>query len=159
MKKTYFLFLTLFLLSFTAVAQFPFPCPPCTPPGASGTIHFAYDNAGNQIKRSFAISKSANQIAEVAETFVEEKQEEISLLEYYPNPVENNLTITWAKSINSNVTSVFVFNMSGKLIKNFSPSQKGQELILSFHDVATGVYIINITFSNGKQDSFKILKK
>ncbi|MCF6349286.1 MAG: T9SS type A sorting domain-containing protein [Flavobacteriaceae bacterium] len=166
MKKIYFLFLTSFLLSFTAVAQgipCPFPTPgACNPPGASGTIHFSYDNAGNHIKRSFATSKSANQIAEVTETLVEEleeKQEDISLLDYYPNPIENELTITWAKSINTHVTSVFVFNISGKLVKSFNPSQKSQELNLPFQNIASGLYIIKVLFNDGKQDVFKVIKK
>ncbi|MCF6348070.1 MAG: T9SS type A sorting domain-containing protein [Flavobacteriaceae bacterium] len=167
MKKIYFLFLTSFLLSFTAVAQ-GIPCPgggspPCNPPNPSGeTISFAYDNAGNQIKRYFATPKSANQIAEVTETLVEEleeKQEDISLLDYYPNPIENELTITWAKSINSYVSSIQIYSLNSKLIKNFNPSKNTQKYRMPFQNIAGGVYIIKVLFNDGKQDVFKVIKK
>ncbi len=125
------------------------------------TIYFNHDTAGNQIKRYFDSSKSSK-LEVVVENEAEEIEEEIknnSQLSYYPNPIENELTITWTKSINSTINVIQIFNTNGKLIKNYNPSKNKREVTLPFQNIASGVYIIHVMFSNGKQDSFKIIKK
>ncbi len=129
------------------------------PPSSSGTIHFDFDNAGNQIKRYFPYNKSSKQEVIAATAIQEINEENKSELSYFPNPIEAELTISWVKSKNTYINSIQVFNINGKLIRSFNPSKSNQELSLPFQNIASGVYIIKALFNNGKQDSFKVIKK
>jgi len=164
--KTKLLLLSLFLLFFTnLVAQqdsLLIAGPGdggITPPSNYGTIHFNFDNAGNQIKRSFIQNKSTKQKNDVEEVIEEIDEENKSELSYYPNPIKDELTISWVKSKNTYINAIEIFNISGKLIKSFNPSENNQELSLPFQNIASGVYIIKALFNNGKQDSFKVIKE
>ncbi|HBK71344.1 MAG TPA: hypothetical protein DDZ39_06785 [Flavobacteriaceae bacterium] len=122
-------------------------------------LHFNYDQSGNQIKRSFIQNKTSKQKTNI-EIAIEEINEEIkSELSYFPNPIKDELTISWSKSKNTYINSVQVFNSNGKLIKNFNLAKNNQELSLPFQNIASGVYIIKAVFNNGKQDSFKVIKE
>jgi len=130
------------------------------PPSTSGTIYFTFDNSGNQIKRSYNYGEYSKQEVITTKVSTEENIEENkSELTYFPNPIENELTITWAKSKSTTISSILVFSVNGKLVKTFNPSKNSRELILPFYDVAIGVYIIQVAFNNGKQNSFKIIKQ
>lgn len=151
-------FLSIFITS--VFAQVTPPGGHVPPPSTSGTVHFSYDTAGNQIKRSFSVAKSAVEKEVVAENEIEDDEtlEKTSLLEYFPNPVENELTLTWAKSINTNVKSIQIYSLDSKMIKNFSTTKNSQEHRMSLGHLAVGIYIVKVSFDNGKQESFKIIK-
>lgn len=133
-----------------------------TPPPNNGyKIIFNYDTSGNQVKRYLDNTYSSKQNITAKDTAksIEEKQEVISQLTYYPNPIKNELTISWSKSINSSVNTVNVFTMDSKLVKQLNASKNNQELKIPFQDVSSGIYIIKVLFTNGKQDSFKVIKE
>ncbi len=128
-------------------------------PSNYGTVYFNFDNAGNQIKRSFIGNKTSNEKTVTTVSKEDDIKEVKSELDYYPNPIKDELAITWAKSKNTYINAIEVFDVSGKLIKSFNPSKNNQELHLPFQDIASGVYIIKALFNNGKQDSFKVIKE
>ena len=45
------------------------------------------------------------------------------------------------------------------MIKNFSTTKNTQEHRMSLGNLASGVYVVKVSFDNGNQDSFKIIKK
>lgn len=68
----------------------------------------------------------------------------------YPNPFKNVIIISEIKDINS----IFVNDVSGKLIKKFNPAK---EINLSF--LKEGLYFINIQMNDGNIKTFKSIKK
>ncbi len=157
MKNFHLLLLVSFLLS----------SPNLFAQGSSNqTIHFAYDNAGNQIQRFFPVIVAKSTEVNEEEVVVQDvtdadisQDKNLHLLEYYPNPVENSLTISWQKSINATVSSLQVYSMDYKLMGSFKPNKNLQEYTIPFNRYANGIYIIKVLFTNGKQDAFKIIKK
>lgn len=72
-------------------------------------------------------------------------------LNLFPNPVQNSFTIT---SIDE-IVSVDVFNFNGQLIENKKTSSNSLEYDIS--NFASGIYIVKVTFSNGKNAIQKIV--
>jgi len=161
MKNLLILLSLYFLFSTNLIAQPPGGGDgPGSPFPSSGyLIHFSYDTAGNQIKRFYDPTNYTKQevVAEIEAEEIDKKSK--SKLSFYPNPIENELTITWSKSENSSVRTVQVYSINSKLVRSFTSKNNSQELKLPLHNIASGMYIVKVLFSNGKEDSFKIIKK
>ncbi|GEM_PF-729700 len=156
------IFFSFFVINIVAQSPQGVPGDHNPPPTTPIELHFNYDQAGNQIKRysPYSNSKSSIQNEVVTENVIEEeKLKDESLLEYFPNPVENELTIAWVKSINTDVKAIQIYSLDSKMIKNFSTTKNIQEHRMSLGHLANGVYIVKVFFDNGKQDTFKIIKK
>ena len=77
---------------------------------------------------------------------------DIKSLKYYPNPVVDILTISY----NSEITSVQVYDISGRQIRNMKPNSNIVTVDLS--DLATSVYVVRV-FANDASSEFKVVKK
>ncbi|MBO6212840.1 T9SS type A sorting domain-containing protein, partial [Algoriella sp.] len=73
-------------------------------------------------------------------------------INFYPNPVNDLLTIQHAKKI----TSIEIFNLAGLKVKS-SLINTNKETI-SLANLPSGVYIVNAIIE-GKNQTFKIVKK
>jgi hypothetical protein len=73
------------------------------------------------------------------------------IVELYPNPVSNVLTIQSQQSIED----VSVLNTSGQMVKQFSQTQNNQ---YSFTDLPNGTYIVRITLANKGIAVYRIVK-
>ncbi len=71
---------------------------------------------------------------------------------YYPNPVENNLTLSAANEIQS----VGVFNLLGQEVMTLTPNATTPNLDLG--NLQTGTYLMKVTIDNNEK-TFRILKK
>lgn len=112
-------------------------------------INNGYPNAGMWIPVSgmngvFFISGQCNQMGT--------DEVKSSDLTYYPNPVENILSLKTVKKIES----VEVFGMAGQKVL-VKPDLKNQQVDLS--SLAPGIYIVYVQVENGKKEAFKIIKK
>ena len=165
MKKKLLSFCLFFFVAIIIVAQQDIAGPGgpgiIPPPNSPIELHFNYDQSGNQIKRYSPYSKSAVQKEIVTENVIEEdeKLKDQNLLEYFPNPVENELTITWVKSIGIDVKSIQIYSLDSRIVENFSIAKNTQEYRILLGHLANGVYIVKVLFDNGKQISFKVIKK
>jgi len=73
---------------------------------------------------------------------------------YYPNPVKDILNLISEKD----VTSVSVYNIEGKLVRNFTGlNQSKVQLDLSI--LITGTYVVKASTKDGKTKTFKVIKK
>jgi len=72
-------------------------------------------------------------------------------LEYYPNPVVNNLNLSYSKDIDS----VTIYNLLGQKIKFIQPNTTFVQIDMS--TLPEGTYILQIE-SNGKQKVIKVSK-
>jgi hypothetical protein len=89
----------------------------------------------------------------VTVTVVLEKESfDIKSLKFYPNPVIDILTISYS----SEITSVQVYDISGRQIRNMSPNSNLVTVDLS--DLATSVYVVKV-FANDASSEFKVVKK
>lgn len=74
-------------------------------------------------------------------------------LQYYPNPVVDNLTV---KMNGDTIEDVTVYNFAGSVVK--SERSKTKTAIIDMSNLSSGVYIVNVkTASNVK--SFKVIKQ
>ncbi|MEL6843641.1 MAG: T9SS type A sorting domain-containing protein, partial [Bacteroidota bacterium] len=73
-------------------------------------------------------------------------------LNYYPNPVQQNLTISAAR----NIEAVTVFNSVGQMLKQESTNAQRVELDLS--DLAPGVYLLRTQIGE-KVGTFRVIKE
>lgn len=69
----------------------------------------------------------------------------------YPNPFTDIITI----SGDIQLQSVVVYDLSGKMIKEF----KGAEKTISLHSLISGVYMVKLNMKNGSSKTIKAIKK
>lgn len=74
-------------------------------------------------------------------------------LAFYPNPVQNELVINVASK-----SSVSIINHLGQEVKALQLA-KDNSLTLSLEDLASGVYVVNVTLNSGEIVSEKIIKE
>jgi len=134
---------------------------------AQQKIAFTYDAAGNQIRRELCLSgcdplaKPEKEIKEI-EALVDEdllkfsKQDRIS---YYPNPVREELYLKWELTNDTAVSSIEVINMNGQILKKMSNLQQLTTQNLAFVEYPSGIYLVVLNYSNGKQETIKIIKQ
>lgn len=133
---------------------------------AQQKLTFSYDTAGNQITRTLCLSgcsaaKPAKEIKEI-EALVEEdllKFSEEDVISYYPNPVREELYLTWQITDENYVASIQVFSMTGQLLKQYQANSKTNNQNIPFQDYPSGVYAVLLNYNNGEEKSIKIIKK
>lgn len=130
------------------------------------TIRFEYDTAGNQIKRSICgtckiDTGKKEQIKEIT-ALVEEDLQKFSpedSFSYYPNPVREELYLKWELANDNYIKSLQIYNFNGQLLKSFSQSNSNNSQTISFQSYPSGIYLIDLHYSNGEQKTIKIIKK
>lgn len=131
---------------------------------AQQKLTFSYDDAGNQIIRELCLSctsKPAKEIKEI-EALVEEdmlKFSEGDAISYYPNPVKEELYLTWQQTEVSHITSIQIFSITGQLFKQYLTNSKTNNQNIPFQSYPSGVYAILLNYSNGEEKSIKIIKQ
>ncbi len=160
MNKTLFRFFTtsLLLLSTGVFAQ---------------QLNFSYDEAGNQTKREWVCINCPlprNAVASSSETSIPVKVE-MKLADTAkrtvvkrtiiasPNPLLENLNVNWETESGISVKSISVFAINGMRTHEVKPSPNQNGVTLPFQQLATGMYILYITFSDQRKESIKVIKK
>ncbi|MHC1705795.1 MAG: T9SS type A sorting domain-containing protein [Tenuifilaceae bacterium] len=72
---------------------------------------------------------------------------------YYPNPVNDNLTI----HCSSRITKIRVFSIIGNLLESSTPNS--QSVTIPFSSKKSGVYIIEVIEANGAKSNLKVIKQ
>ena len=75
-------------------------------------------------------------------------------ISYYPNPVKDILNLVSDK----NVTSVSVYSIKGKLVKNFANLDEAK-VQLNLSKLTAGMYVVKATTKDNKTKTFKVIKK
>jgi hypothetical protein len=136
--------------------------------GQAQEISFDYDAAGNQIKREWICfgclpfqptSVTANKTDQIAATkpdFFNPDQKVIA----YPNPLTETLNIKW-EPLRKYITAIEVYSMTG--VNFFKKSYKYEEAefheAIQFTKMTAGMYVVKVTFSDGKQELIKVVKQ
>ena len=131
----------------------------------SDKIKFTYDAAGNQTKREICFCDKTSEPTKdlkdlVAEDFtpLDESltQDQVS---YYPNPVQEELHIKWELINDRKVIAIMVFMTNGQMVQTYTNTNTVQLQTIAFGNLPTGVYLIMMQYSDGKEKTFKIIKK
>jgi hypothetical protein len=145
-------YITLLVLGFSLLSK------------AQTKIKFSYDDAGNQISRILCINCTSKSVKEVKEikAIVEDDLEKFSkedVISYYPNPVKEELYLQWELAQDNYVKFVQVYSMTGQVLRNYQTNETTKNLIISFQNFPSGVYIVLLSYKAGEDKSIKIVKQ
>lgn len=147
-------YLLLLFLGFTFFAQ------------AQDQIVFEYDNAGNQTKRFLCLSlnctatskiKAPKEITAIVEEDLQKFTTE-DVISYYPNPVKEELYLKWELVIDKKVTSIYLYALTGQVLKTYNNLEKTNALNIPFFNYPTGTYLVVLVYNDGEQKTIKIIK-
>lgn len=127
----------------------------------NGRIFFQYDLAGNQIVRSFCGSckfSDKNDISEIEDKeYIKSYSEDF--ISYYPNPVKDELYVKWNNIDDNYVINFEIYNSLGSLILKKEINKEQNKITINLNNSSSG-YLVGILFySNGRKESFKIIKE
>lgn len=80
------------------------------------------------------------------------EQQDFEAFKYYPNPVENTLTI----EAGTPISNINVYNMLGQQVQAIAPNNL--KSTIDMNDLNDGVYFVTVTINNS-QKTFKVIKK
>ncbi len=80
------------------------------------------------------------------------KENKLSDLKFYPNPVKNILYFEDFQEINE----IHIYNITGKIVKSYCKISNG---VFNVSELPTGLYILTIRYMNGKTKSTRIIKE
>lgn len=130
---------------------------------AQNKIQFSYDSSGNQLQRELVCinCKTTNNVKNLREIRKEDLiQSEVSdQISYYPNPVQQELYLSWELVNNNSVSSIRLYSLTGHLLQSFQNKDKSNQQTILFQSYPRGVYTVVLIYSNGEQKSIKIIKQ
>jgi len=125
-------------------------------PPVGPKLEYSYDMSGNCTGRNVIILQSSAKVSseqqEPAITFFEDKQVNVKI---YPNPTQGYLKVEIPDFTGNEYIMMSLYDMSGKLYKNFKVKESNVELDMSGY--STGTYILRMN-RNGKYSSWRIIK-
>ena len=105
---------------------------------------------------SYAVQVTKNGCSEMSACFdvatLSGNSFDLAKLSYYPNPVIDVLTISYTNEI----TSVQVYDISGRLVRDMKPNSN--EVTVDLSDLAASVYVVKV-FADTTSGEFKVVKK
>lgn len=87
------------------------------------------------------------------------KKNNITLVNVFPNPFENELSITYSLPLNTQNPVLVIHYINGQKMKTNSIDKTANEMKIDTIDLNRGVYIIKIEDGNNNSNSLKIVKK
>lgn len=133
-------------------------------------IKFDYDAGGNQSKRYICINCASRMPQESMavqdstaisglETKMLTKNDPISELSYYPNPVLEELYIKWKNEADNYVSEIEVYSLNGQFLRTINGLQDKESATIAFSSYPQGYYNVVLVYNNGNKKNLKIVKK
>ena len=114
-------------------------------------LYLEYDTAGNQIVSDLVCINCPE--VEIAEKYL------LDEVRYYPNPVQQQLILSWKPTDDDRVSAVRVYSLSGKALNTYDVLNQDTTLSLPFGRLPSGMYLVEVVSSNGQKKTLKILKQ
>jgi hypothetical protein len=109
--------------------------------------------SGNTYYAVSVVGTCRSSALEVTITVVlDTKSFDIKALKYYPNPVLDKFTVSYSQ----NITSVEVYDLSGRIVKQNKVNST--ETTIDMSELAASVYVVKV-FTENQSGEFKIIKK
>ena len=126
---------------------------------AQKRIKFDYDTTGNQVERVICSNCGARISNEnpKEEDFI--KNEISSSIDYYPNPVKEELYLKWTNKLDANIEAIELSSISGQLLKKSTEMQDKKNTSITFSEYPQGMYVLVFIYTNGERESIKIVKQ
>lgn len=126
---------------------------------AQKRIQFQYDVMGNQIERVICSNCSSRAPIDKPkeEDFI--KNEISADIQYYPNPVKEDLYLKWTNKTDANIESIELHNVTGQILLKEAQEKNKSETIFNFSQYPQGMYLLVFIYTNGEIESIKILKQ
>jgi hypothetical protein len=137
-------------------------------------LQFEYDAAGNQIKRdwvcigcstfpvSLASRDNSSEMATIPDAKKNTASTQRSLLAY-PNPLTEILNVKWKYADKYHVNKIEVFSVGGiTFFKQDYTNDIDQPILqvaIPFQRQLPGMYVLRVSYSDGKQETIKVIKK
>lgn len=127
-------------------------------------IIFTYDDAGNQTIRELCINctnANARYISNPKDLHKSDLvlSEVSNLISYYPNPVREELYLSWELANNNAVASIQIYDLNSRLLRTFQGLETQNIETIPFINYPAGNYLVMLVYSNGEQKTIKIVKK
>ncbi|PJJ80284.1 T9SS type A sorting domain-containing protein [Mucilaginibacter auburnensis] len=135
-------------------------------------LKFDYDAAGNQTKREWicinctqltttatAVTSKSDFVAEKPKSNSPIKDPELKLIAY-PNPLTETLNIKF-DPLKRFITSIEVYSMVGVSFfkKSYRYVEEEFHEMIPFTQMTPGMYVVKVSFSDGKQELLKVVKQ
>ena len=129
-----------------------------------GKIRFNYDEAGNQTSRfyilisnrtSSAINATAKKINDI-DLYTSDISEKIK---YFPNPVKEELFVQWTNDAEKSVEKVILYNSAGQQLQAFKMTFSENTSTISFKDLPSGFFSVELFYTNGELKNLKVIKQ
>lgn len=153
MKLTLTLLGVLCLFEFTAQAQ---------------KVIFSYDAAGNQQSRTWICVNcrpATGSKPEVTEIVLESVKKDDGTkiakrkIIASPNPLVETLNLDWETEEGISIKNVKVYTIQGSRVHEISPTSQQKNASMQFQHLPVGTYILDITFSDKRKETIKVIKK
>ena len=133
---------------------------------AQNRIKFNYDSAGNQEQRYLCINcstaRTANDTVVKGEDLISEeeikKENLISQVKYFPNPVLEELKVSWTNETQNKLQNIEIYTLNGQLIKTYPLNLTQESIKIPFGNYSDGYYNLVLNYSNGTRKTLKIVK-
>ncbi len=133
---------------------------------AQDKIVIEYDTAGNQTKRFLCLSSnctitSKTKIPKELATLQEKDLQKFFLedvISFYPNPIKEELYLKWELVPDKTVLSIYLYTMSGQILKTYNDFKKSNTLNIPFSEYPIGTYLVVLVYNDGEQKTIKIAK-
>ena len=80
------------------------------------------------------------------------------VISYYPNPVKEELYLKWELIEGKTVASVYLYDLNGRVLKNYNHLEKTNNLNIPFFNYPAGTYLVVMVYNDGEQKTIKIVK-
>lgn len=124
---------------------------------AQDKIIFNYDMAGNQALREICLNCTSKSSVKSVRDLKKDDLQQIDQISYYPNPVSEQLYLTWELVPDKKIVQIQLFASSGKLLQTYFPSSG--EMSIGFQGYPSGLYFVLLHYNNEEQKTMKIVKK
>ena len=121
-------------------------------------IRFDYDAAGNQIRR-YVIDLNPGKVSQQTSNSALSESDIYNDVKYRPNPVSEELYITWINKGDNYVNTIYVYSSTGQLISHDTVGYPINEFNLTFSNCPAGLYTVTLCYTSGDKKTLKIIKR
>lgn len=131
-------------------------------------LTFGYDQAGNQQRRTWICVNCRQASAaqpQVTEIVLETAMNSDSTKNFKrkiiasPNPTVETLNLYWETEKDVWVQNVKVYTVQGTRVHELNPLPDEKSVSMPFQHLPVGTYILDITFSDRRKETIKIIKQ
>ncbi len=130
-------------------------------------VTFSYDAAGNQQSRTYICinctpaTASKPDVTEIVLTSTKKEDAKTFKRKIIasPNPLIETLNLDWETEEGISVKNVKVFTVQGNRVHEVNPSVNDRSTSMKFQHLPVGTYILDITFSDKRKETIKVIKQ